>query len=124
MRAETGLIHTASPANQSGLSIFRDTVRKKARKYGVLRVVQSLGLQDSNQNSLLVRKVSRGFLGNGRFAESKSGDWFDLPLSGEGDGILAKVLAQGRTRVFSFGQPASLKLWNDEFDKLADVVHG
>ena len=47
-----------------------------------------------------------------------------IVLSGEGDGILAKVLAQGRTRVFSFGQPASLKLWNDEFDKLADVVHG
>ena len=91
---------------------------------GILRVRESLRLQDSNQNSRFRPKVSRVFLGNGRFAESKSGDWFDLPLSGEGDRILAKVLAQGRTRVFSFGQPASLKLWNNEFDKLADIVHG
>ena len=91
---------------------------------GFLHALLSLRFRDSNQNSLLGRKVSRVFPGNGRFAESKSGDWFDLPLSGEGDRILAKVLAQGRTRVFSFGQPASLKLWNDELDKLADVVHG
>ena len=40
------------------------------------------------------------------------------------DRSLVKVLAQGRTSVFSFGQPASLQLWNDELDKLADVVHG
>ena len=54
---------------------------------GFLRVLQSLRFQDSNQNSQFRAKVSRVFLGNGRFAESKSGDWFDLPLSGEGDGI-------------------------------------
>jgi hypothetical protein len=34
----------------------------------------------------------RVFLGNGRFAESKSGDWFDLPLNGRGIGIRTKKL--------------------------------
>jgi hypothetical protein len=59
-------------------------VRKNARRYEVfLRVVQSRGFRILNQNSNLVRKVSRVFIGNGRFAESKSGDWFDLPLGGE-----------------------------------------
>ena len=49
---------------------------------GFLRALQSLRFQDSNQNSLFDRIVSRVFLGNGRFAESKSGDWFDTALSG------------------------------------------
>ena len=46
-----------------------------------LYVLQSLRFQDSNQNCQIGPEVSRAFLGNGRFAESKSGDWFDLSLS-------------------------------------------
>jgi len=43
------------------------------------------------------RKVSRVLLGNSRFVESKSGDWFDLPLSGE---------------------PAGFELWNSVLSRV------
>ncbi len=39
---ETGAISTASPANQSGLSIFLGTTREKARQYGAFREPFSL----------------------------------------------------------------------------------
>ena len=43
---------------------------------------QSLEAEDSNRHFPFPRKVSRVFLGNSRFAESKSGDWFESRLSG------------------------------------------
>jgi hypothetical protein len=76
-------VRILSPQPTSSVSRFSLAERaKKPANTGLLRILQSLKFQDSNQNSLLVRKVSRVFLGNGGFAESKSGDWFDHPLRG------------------------------------------
>ena len=91
-------------------------VRKSPQTRGNSRVFQSLRFQDSNQNSISVRKVSRAFLGNGRFAESKSGDWFDPPLRGEGDGIRTVEF------LFSVGPKASLSLILSRARCLADAL--
>jgi hypothetical protein len=66
--------------------LFSRRVRKPTNR-GLVCALQSPRFQDSNQNSQFGRKVSRVFLGNGRFAESKSGDWFDHQLSDRGTGI-------------------------------------
>ena len=54
---------------------------------GILNFLQSPRFRASNQNSQFGREISRIFLGNSRFAESKSGDWFDSALSGRGNEI-------------------------------------
>jgi hypothetical protein len=69
------------------LNFYRQYTQESPQIRGFLRVLRSLKLPDSNQNSQFGWKVSSVFLGNSRFAESKSGDWFDLPLDGRDSGI-------------------------------------
>jgi hypothetical protein len=90
------------------------------------RVLQSLRFQDSNRNSLLARKVSRVFLGNGRFAESKCGDWFELPLSGGCEGIRTsefhfreQSVQSGPNRVTSFDNQVKLVALRRFSDRIA-----
>ena len=73
-------LHWLASQPVRSLSFLWQNTRKGPQIGGFWRVLQSLGFQESNRNSLLVRKVSRVFLGNGGFAESKSGDWFDIAL--------------------------------------------
>ena len=80
MQAEQGAIRTALPASQSGLCVFTGRTCKKSVFRGVSRAGRSLGIPVSNQNSGSLPKISARFLGNSRFAESESGDWFDIRL--------------------------------------------
>jgi hypothetical protein len=47
----------------------------------------------TRHNSQFRRKVSRAFLGNGGFAESKSGDWFDIALNSRIPAFIGRMKA-------------------------------
>ena len=55
---------------------------ENAANAGLFCIGRSPRIADSNQHSEFQRKVSRVFLGNYRFAESQSGEWFDTARFG------------------------------------------
>jgi len=89
LSASTLPIGFSTPVSQ----FFSAECARKPQTRDVLRVLRSLSFQESNQNSQFRRKVSRAFLGNGGFAESKSGDWFDIALNARIPAFIGRMKA-------------------------------